>query len=63
MCGAHFFTTLNKILTGSIQLKGLRQEHFALLGQFCALLSACIHTQNAPVKLCGRYQMNFIRES
>ena len=28
-----------------------------------SLLSAFTHTQNAPVKLRGRYQMNFIVES
>ena len=28
-----------------------------------ALLSAFTHTQNAPVQLQGRYQMNFTRES
>ena len=49
-------------------LKGLCHEDFAILGQFCPKIitykcTAFAHTQNAPVKLQGGYQMNFIRES
>jgi len=48
------------------QLKGLRHEDFATLGFFFllkSLLSAFTQTQNTPVKLEEKYQMNFIRES
>ena len=49
----------------SYHLKGLRHEDFAVLGQFCAktVTLHLYYIENAPVKLRGRYQMNFIRES
>ena len=46
-------------------LAGLRHDDVAVLGEFCAkIITHCFtHTQNAPVKLWGWYQMNSIRES
>ena len=46
-------------------LKGLRYEDllFSVNSMLKSLLSVFIHTQNAPVKQRGRYQMNFIMES
>ena len=43
----------------------LRHEDFAVLvnSVLKSQLAAVTHTQNAPVKLQGREQMNFIRES
>ena len=40
--------------------------YFAVLGQFCTKLitySAFTHTENAPVKIRGRFEINFITKS